>query len=643
MPTESISQAKSGFAGLKVVSFESRRAFEMESLIVRNGGAPLSAPSMREIPFEVNREAAEFGRKVIEGKVDAVIFMTGVGARYLAQAVESSIPKHKFLDSLSKTTIVARGPKPVAALKELGIKPSVIALEPNTWREVLSACKDIDLKDKKVFVQEYGIPSRKLIEGLKARGAHVSRVPVYRWALPDDLDPLRKAILAVCDGKADILLFTNATQIHHVLQVAAEEGLEASFREALERTIVASIGPVMTENLKELGLPVDLEAEKSVMGLFVKEAAEKCPDILAKRKSRPVKIKPYPVKKFSADKVKDSPFLKACRNEPVSQTPVWIMRQAGRYMKEYRDLRSKVGFLELCKNSDLACEVTVTAQERLGVDAAILFSDILLILEPMGVGLEYTRGDGPAILRPVRSREDVESLLETDPGDSLSFVMEAVKKIRSALKETVPLIGFAGAPFTLSSYAVEGGPSKNYVHTKRLMYRDPEAWNLLMTKLTDQTVKYLNAQIAAGAQALQVFDSWVGTLSPLDYKEFVFPHMKRLFSGLVKGVPAIHFGTDTGGLLELMREAGGAVIGLDWRVDFAQARWRLGETPVQGNLDPLVLLADPKLIRERVKRILDQNAGRPGHIFNLGHGILPQTPVENALVLVDAVHEFSSK
>ncbi len=638
------------FSGLRVVSFESRRAFEMESLIVRHDGTPMVAPSMREIPFEVNQEAVEFGKQIIGGKADIVILMTGVGTKFLVQVVETALNKKDFIEALSRVTLVARGPKPVSALKELGLKAEIVAGEPNTWHEVLSAMSQkLDLKDKKIFVQEYGIPSRGLIEGLKKAGARVSRVPVYRWALPLDLNPLRKAVQTVCDGKADILLFTNATQIHHVLQVAAEDGLEASFREALEKTVVASIGPVMTENLKEIGLPVDLEAEKSVMGLFVKEAAEKAPDLVkqkrkaAEHKFEKAEAKVYPVKPFDPEKLKDSPFLKACRNEKVSHPPVWILRQAGRYMKEYRDVRSRVSFLELCKNSDLACEVAVTAQEKLGVDAAILFSDILLILEPMGVGLEYVKGDGPVIHRPIRTKEDIDSILEEDPKESLAFVMEAVKKTRSALKPNIPLIGFAGAPFTLASYAIEGGGSENYLKTKQLMYHEPEAWHLLMTKFTDATVKYLNAQADAGVQALQIFDSWVGALSPMDYQEYVFPHMKKLFSSLNKGVPSIHFGTGTGGLLELMKEAGGSVIGLDWRVEISEARNRLGKIPVQGNLDPLVLLSNPKTVKDKALKILDQNGSRAGHIFNLGHGVVPQTPVENVIALVNAVHEYTIK
>jgi uroporphyrinogen decarboxylase len=338
----------------------------------------------------------------------------------------------------------------------------------------------------------------------------------------------------------------------------------------------------------------------------------------------------------------NGPFLKACRREPAGVTPTWLMRQAGRYMAEYRAIRSKVSFLELCKRPDLATEVTVTAAEVLGVDAAILFADILLILEPMGFDLEFAKGEGPVIHNPVREAADIDRVRPLEDPSPLNFVYEAVRSIRAALKPATPLIGFAGAPFTLACYAIEGGGSRHYERAKAFMYRDAGAWNALMTRLVDSTALYLNAQIAAGAQVVQIFDSWVGILGPDDYCRFVQPHMSRLFAELDPAVPAIHFGTDTGSLLELQRDAGGSVIGLDWRVDLARSWERLGScVAVQGNLDPVVLFADLPEIERQTRRVLEQAAGRPGHIFNLGHGILPQTPVDHVRALVEMVHELS--
>jgi uroporphyrinogen decarboxylase len=311
-------------------------------------------------------------------------------------------------------------------------------------------------------------------------------------------------------------------------------------------------------------------------------------------------------------------------------------------MPEYRAVRSRHSFLEMCKNPDAAAEVTVRAVERLGVDAAIIFADILLILEPLGFSLEFTEGHGPVIHNPVRTPADVDRLAEIDAAAECEFVYEAVRRARAALK--VPLIGFAGAPFTLASYLIEGGSSRNYLRVKRLMYSEPEAWHTLRRRLTEAVSGYLNRQIAAGADAVQLFDSWVGCLAPEDYRRFVQPHIKRLIEGLTPGVPVIHFGTDTSGLIELMRDGGGDVIGLDWRIDLASGWERLGSSvAVQGNLDPVALFAPLDELRDRAAAILAAADGRAGHIFNLGHGILPETPVDNVVALVDMVHEISGR
>lgn len=339
----------------------------------------------------------------------------------------------------------------------------------------------------------------------------------------------------------------------------------------------------------------------------------------------------------------ESVFMRACRREPVPYTPIWLMRQAGRYMREYREVRARTGFLEMCKTPELAAEVTVTAAERLGVDAAIIFADILLILEPMGISLEFAEGEGPVIHNPVREARDVGRLLELESADALSFVYDAIRKTRNALKADLPLIGFAGAPFTLASYMIEGGGSKNYIHTKHLMYEDTGAWHALMSLISRALSLYLNAQISAGAQAIQIFDSWVGCLSPNDYREYVLPHTQNVIRSITPGIPVLHFGTGTATLLELMTEAGGDVIGFDWRVDLAESWKRVGDVAVMGNLDPVKLFTNPIYIRAQAKQILERAGGRDGHIFNLGHGILPETPVENVIALVDAVHELSQR
>jgi uroporphyrinogen decarboxylase len=331
-------------------------------------------------------------------------------------------------------------------------------------------------------------------------------------------------------------------------------------------------------------------------------------------------------------------FLRACRREPVDRTPVWFMRQAGRYMAEYRALREKHTLLELCRTPELAVEVTLQPMRAFGFDAAILFSDLLIPLAPMGIPFDFQAGEGPVIQSPVRSAADVAALRRFEPREELGTVLEAIRLLRRELH--VPLIGFAGAPFTLASYAIEGGHSSNFARTKGLMYGEPETWHRLAGLLADVVADYLRAQVEAGAQALQLFDSWIGALDEADYREFALPHVRRIFDGLADlGVPKIHFGTGTGHLLAAQREAGGTVIGVDWRTPLDEGWRRAGEgVAVQGNLDPTLLFAPRERLLARVDDVLRRAAGRPGHVFNLGHGILPGTPVEAVRAVVDHVH-----
>ena len=340
----------------------------------------------------------------------------------------------------------------------------------------------------------------------------------------------------------------------------------------------------------------------------------------------------------------NSPFMKACRGEPTDVTPVWMMRQAGRYMAEYRAVRDKVSFLELCANPQLCSEVMCTAVERLGVDAAIIFSDLLPILVPMGCDLEFVKGDGPVIHNPVREARDLDRIKPLENLDELSFVTETVTQTRSDLPDHIPLIGFAGAPFTLASYMIEGGASRNYENTKKLMFGAPEAWHALMSYLSDSISLYLNGQVTAGAQCLQIFDSWAGCLNYEDYRTKVLPYVQQTIASIPVHIPVINFATGNPGLLPLLADTQASVIGIDWRMRLDDAWQTVGhDRAVQGNLDPTVLLTNPDYIRSATSTVLKQAAGRPGHIFNLGHGILPTTPVENAIALVDAVHELSSR
>ena len=634
------------FDGLHVAAFESRKAGEMARLIERSGGIPHVSPSMRETPLSDNPAAVDFAHRLITGEVGIVIFLTGVGFKQLLEFVSRHVDRQRFLDSLSDVVTVARGPKPVAAMKEVGLTPTHKVPEPNTWRELLTTIdQHVPVANQTVALQEYGKTNPSLIAGLEVRGARVLQVPVYRWEFPEDTGPLEENLLALTEGKIDVIMFTSAQQVHNLLTLAEHLNLINELRSAMRRIAVASVGPTTTETLRDSDLPIDIEPDHPKMGTLVLAAAERAAEILRnKRNAAVAAVNPDGQSFGQRAPWDDGPFMRACRQQPTEVTPIWLMRQAGRYMPEYRAVRSKTSFLELCKNPQLCSEVMVTAVRRLGVDAAIIFSDLLPILEPMGLDLEYAKDEGPVIHNPVREGSDVDRVAELQSVESLQFVIETVTQTRLDLPDDIPLIGFAGSPFTLASYVIEGGSSRNYLHTKSLMYRDEGAWRALMIRLVNSVARYLNAQIAAGCQCVQLFDSWVGCLGPDDYRRFVLPFQRQLISSITPGVPVINFATGNPALLPLLTEAGGAVIGVDWRVRLEDAWKTVGhQRSVQGNLDPAVLLSSRDEIRKRAKEILDQAAGRPGHIFNLGHGILQQTPVDNVIALVDAVHDLSCR
>ncbi|MGI9457607.1 MAG: uroporphyrinogen decarboxylase [Aeoliella sp.] len=635
----------SSFDGLRIAAFESRRATDMERLIERAGGVAFVSPSMCEVAVSDPRQAIEFANRLLTGQIDVLVLLTGVGAKLLVEQAERHVDRQRLIDAMNDMTTVVRGPKPAAVLKELGIDPTHSVPQPNTWRELLTTLDaQLPVANLVVGLQEYGVTNPSLIAGLEARGATVERLQVYTWDFPENVAPLEANVHRLAAGEIDVALFTSANQAHNLLILANDLNLRDKVIGAMKSMVIGSIGPTCSDALRELELPVDVEASPPKMGTLVAQTAAAYHDILARKQSvSTITSLPSPSSE-SAAPYDQSVFMKACRLEPTDYTPVWLMRQAGRYMPEYRAVRAKTGFLELCRNPQLCSEVMCTAVEFLGVDAAIIFSDLLPILEPMGLDLEFAPGDGPVIHNPVREASDVDRVVDLESADSLHFVIETVRQTRADLPDHLPLIGFAGAPFTLASYAIEGGASRSYLHTKTLMYRDRPAWDALLARLARAVAIYLNAQIAAGAQVVQLFDSWVGCLGPADYQSFVAPHVRSLIAHITPGTPVIHFGTGNPELLSPMTEAGGHVIGVDWRIDLAKAWQRIGHNrAVQGNLDPLVLLADHSTIRTRAQQVLNQAAGRPGHIFNLGHGILPQTPPDNARALVDLVHDLSTR
>lgn len=336
-------------------------------------------------------------------------------------------------------------------------------------------------------------------------------------------------------------------------------------------------------------------------------------------------------------------FLKACRGEQTAYTPVWFMRQAGRYLPEYQKIRSKISFLELCKRPELCTEVTLQPIDIFGFDAAILFSDILIPMEAMNLALEFHEGRGPIFPQPVRDRQAVDALVIPDPEESVPFVMETIRLLRRALQ--VPLIGFAGAPFTLATYLIEGGSSRVFLHTKKMMFQDPELYHALLQKITACTSAYLQAQARAGAQALQIFDSWAGILAPCDYEQFALPYVQSIIADLraMTDIPLIYFANNGATLTGMTVTAGADVLGFDWRLPIGEAIQRAGNHAVQGNLDPLALFLPADRLEQRVKGMLAETGAARGYIFNLGHGIQPETPPDQVRIVVDAVHRHSGR
>lgn len=648
------------FKGLRVISFESRQPEEMARLIKTAGGSPCVIPALKQIDIDDVDTVLTFANKLIANKFDVLIVLTGKGLERFVKLASTKIPQKQLLIALQNTSLVARGPKSAGAMNALGLAPTIVVPAPFSYTELLRELKSqVNLEGKRFGIIDQGSSNPKLEAALRAAGALTNSVQVYCNAFPDDLAPLEEVVRGLASDltsgnpeNAAFALFTNASQVRHVFKLADQLNLTDQVKKAFKQICIGSVGPTCTEAIISKGLTVDYEPDNPSMASLVQEMARRGSDLLHKKHvavSNGVDTngweridmvwQPNPSQQPT---IKDSVFMKACRREPVPYTPIWVMRQAGRYQREYMKVRSKVSMLGLCRSPELSAEVTLMAADRLGVDAAIIFADILLIIEPLGLKLEFMKGEGPVIHNPLRTRGDVDRLCKADINE-LEYVFEALRITRKALKPDIALIGFAGSPFTVASYMVEGGKSSHYVKTKAMMYGDSATWHALMERLTEVLVEYLNGQVAAGANALQLFDSWVGSLSPDDYREYILPHMKRLIGGLDKSAPVINFATGNPALLPLLKEAGGDVIGLDWRVDLAQAWNDLGENvAVMGNLDPIVLYAPIDRIRDKVKSILDKAKGRRGHIFNLGHGVLPDVPAEHVSALVDIVHELSS-
>ncbi len=637
------------FQNATVAFFQGRDTEATSRLIREHGGEPLLGPAVCEVPVADDGPRRQFQKDLLAGRVDVLVLLSGMGCRMLLESLGE-----QGRGALKPVRLVARGPKTVEALKAFGLTPDVSVAPPYTTGRLLEALQDESLAGRRVVIQETGRPSATILEKLAEQNAEATSVPVYRWDLPEDTQPLSDAVDRLIAGEVPFAMFTNAAQVSGLFVVAGERA--EPLREALRTVCIAAVGPSVKEALKRHCLQSDWEPDKTELRELVQEFSRRGHDLLFKKRTavangidthqwrRVDMVWEKPAEgEGPLPTIDDSVFLKACRREPVPHTPIWIMRQAGRYQRAYREVRAGLSMIELCQSPEVAAEVTLMAVDRLGVDAAIIFSDILTPLIPMGLDLEFAKGEGPVIHNPVRTMADVERLKTPDLKE-LEYVFEALRLTRKALRPDIGLIGFAGAPFTVASYVIEGGKSKNYQRAKTMMHADRATWDALIGRLVDLLIDYLKGQIDAGANAVQLFDSWVGALGPDDYRQAVLPHVHRLIASVSGRVPVIHFATGNPALLPLMKEAGGDVIGLDWRVDLNQAWDALGhDVAVMGNLDPISLYAPDEVIRQRAEAVLKQAGGRPGHIFNLGHGVLPDHDPTKVAALVDAVHEMSKR
>lgn len=631
------------FNQLKVVSFESRMALPSVKMIEKLGGIAISAPTLKEVPLEKVDHIFDIYEKIKNGKIDYLVFFTGVATRGFLKVLTQKFDKQEVINTLNQNTkIVIRGPKPEAVCKMNQINIDFIAEAPNTWREIIDCLNSEDLNQKQIAILEYGISNQDFINSLENLGSTIIKVPIYKWALPDDLEPLKKAILQIINHDIDLALFTSASQVDHLIQVARDIGKELELRKGFYQTAIFSIGPVASEKLRYHQLFADYEVEDHKLEVLINDMATYGQKILTEKRKRYDRSEIYVENnQVSSAHYQDSLFMRALRKEKVERPPIWLMRQAGRYMAEYQCSRRGKEFLEVCKNPELCTEITLTAVERLRLDAAIIFSDILPILEVMGINLHYAEGHGPVLRPTLELPSQVGKLKSPDIKNDLSFVFEAISLTRNQLNPNIPLLGFSGAPFTLASYLIEGGGSKNYINTKNFMRNNPSAWQDLMNLLSEAIIEYLKAQFQSGAQAVQLFDSWAGILPVNEYEKFVLPYSKKIIDEVSPIIPVIHFGSFTFDQLPLIKKAGGQAISLDWKLDFIKSWDLLGnDFAIQGNLDPTLLYSSPDYFIPLLNQFLEKVGDRRGFLFNLGHGILPKTPVDHVIQFIEAVKDF---
>ena len=638
---------------IRLIAFGGSDSTELESAFAAAGSSLSICDLLKDNPKNSRPDLADFANRVLTGDIDTVVFVTGAGTRAIIELALQTAPRERFLDGLRDIKTIAGSISAAQVLQHYDIQPTVDAdvaanLDGSDlagWRRILIAVDRHGSSVNQNIALVKSVDQSSLQAGLESRGARLTVLPPFIDQAPDDLGSVIDLFERIDAGKYHGVIFCDAASTSQFIYLAERYGRVRLTKHLLDDHLVICRDADSAEILTTHGFEIDYVVKAVAPVAVVAEIGDNLAAI--QQQKHLIRINMSGPATSPADPQApwyNNPFMKACRGEPTDVTPIWMMRQAGRYMAEYREVRNKISFLDLCANSQLCSEVMCTAVNRLGVDAAIIFSDLLPILVPMGSDLEFVKGGGPVIHNPVRTNADIDRIKALESNEELQFVMDTVSQTRNDLPADMPLIGFSGAPFTLASYMIEGGSSRNYHNTKKIMYGDPAAWKVIMQKLTDSISIYIAGQVEAGAQCIQLFDSWAGCLSYEDYKTYVHPYVKSIIASVPSAVPVINFATGNPALLPLLADTAAAVVGIDWRVRLDAAWETVGhDRAVQGNLDPTVLLTDPKEIRRQAQVVLDQAGGRPGHIFNLGHGILPMTPVDNAIALVDAVHELSSR
>ena len=591
-----------------------------------------------EIPSQ-QPELNNLINRLLTGEVDLIVFFSSFGWDFFWQRAIRVADQTRLIHALSDIKTVVGNQQVLEKQAGLGIEASVTPFE--DWRELLVYL------DQKLPVSNLTVAIESTSEihgvaaGIEARGGAVVKIPAIEFERKDPSANEQDLIDSIEDGDLGTILLPNPMCAARFDYLVQKRRLPA-FQKNVDQLIIMALGSDTQDVLRESQISCDIVLSENQLQKEIQQSVESIR--VVKERTQEQMSNPGSAFNDTSAPWFNNPFMKAIRLEPVEVTPIWMMRQAGRYMQEYREVREKVPFLELCKRPQLCSEVMCTAVEKLGVDAAIIFSDLLPILEPMGCHLEYMVGDGPVIHNPIRTHKDIDRIKPLQNNDELQFVIETVRQTRLDLPADMPLIGFAGAPFSLASYMIEGKSNRHYAHTKKIMFGDSAAWDELMSKLTDSIIIYLTGQIKAGAQCVQLFDSWAGCLAVSHYEKFVAQYVHRIIDAISPLAPVINFATGNPALLSQLSATRAQVIGVDWRIDLDDALGTIGPNKAfQGNLDPTILLSDPSQIRTMAQDVLNRAGNRPGHIFNLGHGILPQTPVENAIALVEIVKELSAR